>query len=249
MAHLPWVKAPTLWIRMGILKSAFSSPANISTDIAALKIFIHCCIRAERLKRKTINGPSSEEEVLLSSATYEEISEQCRLSRTLVSRGLAKLRRMNLISKEGSTRKVVHVMRGLELGWCKLPCKDLISVNNQVKPFISISNRYAVERDALKIYLYLLSIRSNSSTSTAVSKETISQKVGVAIHDIAVAISFLKQIYLLEYSEDEGFLLKAKQPFTEESRITKYVVIGAKYLNRSIHYRESVDYEGPFKSI
>ncbi|GIU19970.1 MULTISPECIES: hypothetical protein [unclassified Shewanella] len=248
MAHLPWVMAPSMWIRGKGLKYFFSGGKEVSTDIAALKIFIFMCMKAERKKTAVptshaLYGIKSVIECLEINVTYEEISEACNLSRTLISRGLKKLVVAADLKRAGGTRKVIYVVDALHWGWFKLPCKPILSLEDHITSFHNITNRKRIERDALKLYLYLLSIRTNSKETSAVSNSTISESTGISIIDIDDIEMLLIRLELVERIEKKGVKKNASKPYTVDDLTKEYSFNGSIYLNKVAKYYRSDDYE------
>lgn len=240
MPTLLWVKMPSDWLGKGILREHFSSrrEKDISGEISALKIYICLCLYSDR---KMIPYPPilqvhlkvlRERELIGSSLTYDQLSEYCSLSRVLVSRGLKKLISCGLIHKQGTTRKVVYEIVGLSIsGWCKLPCRALLGPNGRVVSFTGLKNRYPSERDALKLFLYLLSIRQNSLSEVSVSRGKISQITGLSVYDIDSSIGVLRAIELIEDVKSLGYKMSANSPPQESDRLAQYLVKGGKSLN------------------
>ena len=232
-----WVKMPSYWIANGSLSRDFSSSKNISTDIAALKIFVYMCLFGNPVKRRKSLQEAHWAHKNLSNAeiitqaevylTYDQISEGCSLSRKLVSLGLSKLIDNNLIKKEGTTKKIRYIVQGsLDSGWAKLPKRDLIKVNLEVTAFLSIKNRYSYERDALKLFLYLLTIRKNGFAYVDVSRGKISVATGIDVYHIDESLGYLQGIGIIDKVSSKGYLLSATEN-SEIHKLHRYYVVGS----------------------
>jgi DNA-binding transcriptional ArsR family regulator len=222
VADMLWVKMPSNWITSGALKSNFSSNSSMTTDISALKLYMYLCLFSIPItRRKTLSVakflPDTpywrlRDEVTLAEAklTYDDLTKGCGLSRSLVSRGLRKLVDLKLITKEGTTRKINYVIQGsLDAGWCKLPKRQLVKIEQQVSSFQAIKNRYHHERDALKVFMYLLTIRTNRYQHVDVSRGKISVSTGVDLYHIEESLAFLLGVGLLEEVKSKGYIRNA----------------------------------------
>jgi len=262
MSELLWVKMPSKWISNKVLADRFSSN-NISTEIAALKLYIGLCLFSNVVTRTKIRvtvdnryfdvdqTPRFDYPDLVKQAestlTYDQLGDSCSLSRSLIKRGLDKLKQESLIRKEGTTRKKVYVLEGgIARGWCKLPKKELLKKDIEISAFKAFTQRYEHERDALKIFLYILSIRSNSKRFVDVSRGKISEVTGVKLGDIYGALGFLRSIGLLDDVKSRGHLKSAVDTcsFCESTRLHRYWVSGCASLNLRRVTVESEDYEG-----
>lgn len=238
-----WVKMPSRWITSGMLRDNFSSNSNTSTDIAALKLYMYLCMFSRPvIRRKTpllaMLQPDKpywhqKDEITLSEAniTYDELTIGCGLSRLLVSRGMKKLIDLKLVSKEGTTRKINYVIQGsLDTGWCKLPKRQLVKIEHQISSFHAIKNRYQHERDAIKVFMYLLTIRTNRFQHVDVSRGKISISTGVDLYHIEESLAFLQGIGLLEQVKSKGYIKNAPDQ-VDKFRLHRYFVIGSGALN------------------
>lgn len=239
MVDLIWVKMPSTWVSAGALRLNFSSKRDVSIDIAALKIFLYLCLFSQPIKRKKPvlvfewlpekirkNNTKiiTQAEV---SITYDAISAGCSLSRKMVSEGLKKLISQRLIIKEGTTRKIRYVIQGsLDSGWAKLPKRGLIKQNQEVEPFQSIKNRYSYERDAIKLFIYLLTVRTNRYHHIDVSRGKISHATGIELLKIDECLGYLSGLGLIERVEAQGYTTRGAYS-TEENKLDRYYVIGS----------------------
>lgn len=250
MSSLLWVKMPSHWITAGYLNRDFSSK-NVSEDIAALKIYICLCLFADIVQRKNfpphhnnllaLLNPESTQEQFESNLTYDQISESTSLSRLMVSNGLKKLIKTNLIEKQGTTRKIIYVIKGHTCrSWCKLPKKELIKKDVIISAFSPFKQRYKHERDALKLFLYLLAVRTNNKQYVDLSRGIISMKTGIPISELDSALGFLTGIGLLKNIKSQGYLARPKNlSYSEENKLHRYYVIGCEHLNLRRVYAES----------
>lgn len=237
-----WKPMPYFVLRdCGALKNIKKN--KISTGVAALKIFILICLKSG----VDDDGGYS------ASITYDQFAQNCSLSRKLISEGLRYLEQIQLIEIIGERKKRYilrncirdekklvpsrfHISNG---HWCKLPYKGLFDENNRITSFESMSNRNVVELNALKIFLYLLMVRSGGKVYSAVTLKTIKLKLSLSYQEIMIAISYLNIIGLVERCEvgsnsignyDERFSIK-------------FLVCGWESLEWKPHYYTSDDDE------
>ena len=248
MSDMLWVKMPTTWVTEGVMKDQFSSLKFISADISALKIYMYLCLYSIPVTVR-MNGNLDAKFYPItarlsdcitsaeSKVTYDDIGNACSLSRKLISDGLKRLYSIGMVQKKGSTRKVIYAIQGsLNSGWAKLPKRELIKLNCQIEAFHSIKNRYSHERDGLKVYIYLLAIRTNKFQNVDVSKLKIMQATGVDVYSIDKAVSYLIGIGLLSEVIYQGYK-KGSRHYDEKSKLYRYFVMGSSALNLPSTYK------------
>lgn len=237
MTLMLWSKMPSDWISKGVLRESFSGGKGVSDDIAALKLFIVLCLLAKQVNR---SSGMSVHDVLEVKATYDQLTEMCSLSRSLVSRGLKKLHATGLLSSSGVRTKTYTFTQGIYRGWCKLPKRALVKNEEEISAMKAFLNRYSHERDALKCFLYILASRSNSKTYVDLSRGRIAKKTGVSLDAIDGAIGFLQSTSLISKVEDKGYLANSIRRDLSE-RLHRYWVIGSSSLNYKTYSVESED--------
>ncbi|EHZ2746147.1 hypothetical protein K5N70_003766 [Vibrio vulnificus] len=239
MTLMLWSKMPSRWISEGKMREHFSSGNKVSDDIAALKVFIVLCFFAKQVNRD--NGYRSTD-VFEAKATYDQLTEMCSLSRALVSRGLKKLKLVGLLKSTGVRNKTYTFEGGAYKGWCKLPKRAIVKNEEKIPSLAAIHNRYTHERNALKLFLYLLASRSNRNTFVDLCRGTIAKQTGIPLDEIDGALGFLRSISLVSKVEDKGFLANSIHRVQEE-RLHRYWVVGSESLNYKTYSVESGDSE------
>ncbi|MFH0257920.1 hypothetical protein ACGRL8_13050 [Vibrio rumoiensis] len=237
MTLMLWAKMPTKWISEGALKNSFSGGRCVSDDIAALKLFIVLCLNSKQVNR---TSTSSVDDVLEVRLTYDQLTEMCFLSRSLVSRGLKKLHKFEILSSTGVRTKTYTFNQSIYRGWCKLPKRALVKNEEYIPSMKGFINRYAHERDALKCFLYILASRSNSKSYVDLSRGIIAKKTGVKLDAIDGAIGFLQSVSLISKVEDRGYLVNSLGHNIAD-RLHRYWVIGSSSLNYKTYSVESDD--------
>jgi hypothetical protein len=124
-----------------------------------------------------------------------------------------------------------------------LPKHELIKKDFQISAFCAFTQRYRHERDALKVFLYLLSIRSNSKRYVDVSRGVISKKTGVEFSNLDGALGFLRSVGLLNNIKSKGYLARSTYKNLEADKLHRYWVVGCQFLNLKRVYVESEDFE------
>lgn len=241
---------PTTWIADGTMAEKLSAGSNISTDIATLKIYMYLCMFAQPVQHKIqtsvpdflsfgVSKIITKEEVSLTAeCTYDQLTEGCGLSRVLVSRGIKKLALLRLMKVAGSTRKKKYLMNGdVGKGWCKLPKRRLVGLDKKVKPFRALKNRYQHELEALKLFMYLISIRPNDKKYTDVSKEKITEATNISLYDIDGAVKLLQALGLLENVMNRGYVKGYDSTHGEKYKLARYFVIGSDFFTLPRHYK------------
>lgn len=237
MTLMLWSKMPSKWISDGRMREHFSKGNQVSDDIAALKVFIVLCFFAKQVNR---SGGGSVNDVFEASATYDQLTEMCSLSRALVSRGLKKLERVGLLKSSGVRSKTYTFDGGAYRGWCKLPKRAVVKNEEQIPAMAAFQNRYSHERNALKLFLYLLASRSNSKRYVDLCRGTIAKQTGIPLDEIDGALGFLRSISLVSKVEDKGFLANSIRRERDE-RLHRYWVVGSESLNYKTYSVESDD--------
>lgn len=202
---LYWKPMPYYWIRKdGVLKSFKRN--EVSTAIAALKIYILIVLTSN----KDTDGMYS------SSITYDQITKTAAISRKLVSAGFKKLFEMNLIDFCGVRKKKYFLigvtylrMEDIRLCpqrtrfssaqgyWAKTPNVGLIDEMGRITAFEAMTNRSHLELNSLKLFIYLLSIKSKGTVVISVSPSKIKSNIGISYPDIFAAIGFMQSIGMI----------------------------------------------------
>ncbi|WP_275183444.1 hypothetical protein [Citrobacter freundii] len=175
---------------------------NISQGIAAIKLFIVICLKSENDENSNISA----------GLTYDEFTKLCSLSRKLVNEGLRYLERIKVIQVVGVRKKryVLNNCKRIDKEnkltyfdttngfWCKLPYRGLVDENGRITAFESMTNRSLIELNSLKLFLYLLMIRSRNELHSSVTLKTLRKRFSMTYQEIATAIGFLQSLGLLE---------------------------------------------------
>lgn len=223
-----WAPLPSYFIRYEGLKHM--NPWQPSKDIAAAKLLI---LLAIKIKTHGVSG--------WVSLTYDEMTEVAGLSRTLVCKGIRRLEQFQLIMVEGAKKKRYSLrLRETHKGWTKIPAGSLFDEAGAIRAFKTFHNRYDYELNALRLFLYLLHIRSNGDRYSYVTNATIFKKTGMPYSQIPLAVGFMKSCGLLI----ERVVQPAEKPvpFDDENLYPyRYELIGSKYLVKGQNMSEKND--------
>lgn len=233
MSDLFWVKMPSEAFRKNdVFSKHMSSGKHISCDIAALKIFVYACLFSEKtgvsfLTKEELGFTGSS-----SFFTYDDIESRCKLSRVLISRGIQRLISLGMILRKGGPRKFEYIIPFDTWDkWCKLPKRVILNKKGEIIPFLSMKNRYPEERDALKIFLYLLSIRSNHEDFSFASIKTIANRTGVPVDHIEEVLLTMSNLGLLVKQEFVSYIKTRRK--TPENKIYTFKLVGCENFVKS----------------
>ncbi len=195
-----WKPMPYYIMRdCGLLKQLKKN--QVSQGISALKIFMLICLKSE----------IDENGIYSANLTYDQISQLCSLSRKLVSDGLRFLEHSEAIEVSGD-RKKKYILLNCERKdglrrvarfssanghWCKLPFKGIIDEKNRITAFESMTNRSLHELNALRLFLYLLMVRSRGCSHSSVTLKTIKTRLSINYQEVMIAIGYLQSLGLV----------------------------------------------------
>ncbi|WP_227505489.1 hypothetical protein [Klebsiella aerogenes] len=214
---------------------------KVSTGVAALKIFIFICLKSN----------VSDDGTYCALITYDQFSQYCSLSRKLISEGLRYLENIKLIEVDGERKKryilcnciredkkrMLSRFQSSYGHWCKLPYKGLFDEKGRITAFESMSNRNVVELNALKIFVYILMVRTGGKAYSAVTLKTIKARLSLSYQEIMVAIAYLHSIGLLERSDVGSNSISNY----DERFSVKFLVCGWEGLEWKPHYYSDSD--------
>jgi len=193
-------KLPTWWVRAGLLAQFRSK--NLGESIAALKCYLALALTMDFHSHK------------IKISTYD-LETMTSLSRPMVNKGLDKLIAMNLISVDKSNHTHLYTLTSclVDFRWAKIPTHNLKKALKEMS-----NNRSKTTLVALKIYIYMLSIRPNDEYSVGVSHDTIRTKTYIQTDQVRPGIDVL-----INY----GLISVSKKPNTENKNLYE----GSNYYN------------------
>lgn len=195
-----WKPMPYYIMRdCGLLKNFKKN--QVSQGISALKIFMLICLKSE----------IDENGIYSANLTYDQISQICSLSRKLVSDGLRFLKATGAIEVSGD-RKKKYILLNCERNdgvrrvarfsstnghWCKLPFKGIVDEKNRITAFEAMTNRSVHELNALRLFLYLLMVRSRGFSHSFVTLKKIKTRLSINYQEVMIAIGYLQSLGLV----------------------------------------------------
>ena len=186
MAANAWVRLPSGWIdRKELASLQWRAGGEGSDNTAALMALTAIAHRAD-----PENG--------VTRATYDDLCAQTGLSRAKLSKGLAVLKRMNVVgSGPGDARSTYKLANyDPQIGWAKLPAKSMYS-SNQIAAFDNFQLRRVVELDALKLFFLFVARRDRKTNCANISYNKIEEYTRITRARIKTAISFLASLSLI----------------------------------------------------
>lgn len=180
---------PTWWIRNSQIKH-FKSGLDLGLSIASLKCYLLLTVE--------IDFYSQEKKITINS-----IANKTSLSRPMVIKAINELVHMNMISKETDYTSTYKILNGVVKGeisthWVKVP---KIHTERALKNIVL--HRSPIMLAALKVYCYLLSLRSNALYVKAKHK-TIRDNTGIQTNQIKPALDILINHQLIFISNNPG---------------------------------------------
>ena len=174
---------------------------KVSQGISVLKLFIVICLKSD----------IDEEGKIGANLTYDDFAAMCSLSRKLINSGLRVLEEAKIIRTKGERKKRYILInckpreKGRDLAdfstshgfWCKMPYKGVVDDKSHIPSFEAMTNRGVNELNALKVYLYLLMIRSRGDVYISVKLSIICGKLTLSSQEVINAVGYLKAIGLV----------------------------------------------------
>jgi predicted transcriptional regulator len=193
-----WVRMPSYWLRN---EESLPLPAmrwygsQKADQIAALMLYV---VLVHHANDKTSAVRS---EIGICDLTYTQLSDITGLSRAKVAGGLRVLLEIGVIESVGLGRNNVYKIKDFEnrSGWAKLPAKGLYSKDfSKIEAFQTFHLRSKNELNALKIYLAVVALRTDSTNYAKVGYEKLSDYTGIHRNELKSAISLLINLGLLQ---------------------------------------------------
>jgi hypothetical protein len=187
MSWQQWAKMPCNWQTNPDVHLLIGE-ADTGAAIAALKLYIALCVKANYKPTKTFATPG------MVRLSIERLCALTGLSKPMTIAGLRLLQIWELIQCHGG-RPAVYEIVGYNTApyWTKLPCNQLYAGWDQkiLGALEAMGNRGKTRLHALQAYLYLASIRDKSSLKARVAYTQFSNVLGISRNDISSAISTL----------------------------------------------------------
>ena len=101
-----------------------------------------------------------------------------------------------LVTSSGSNQKRIYLIAWHGGRWFKLPCQAIFK-DGKINAFRQLSLRTKRDLYALKLYLYLASIRDHDRMFSMASHEKIHKRTGIPVNEIRRAHSLLTSVGLL----------------------------------------------------
>lgn len=176
-----WVKMPTNWIRYERGLDRFTV-GELGVSVSALKIYI-ALAAAQHVQ------PASESYASTVRMSYTEIAEATGVARAMIGPSLSMLAGLIQITRGEGRQTNEYVLNGFEGrgGWAKLPA-EYIGARNTLPDF---SSRLKSDLGALKLYLLLLSFRTNTTGLARLSYDKATDYLRISRSDVSAGKSRL----------------------------------------------------------
>lgn len=218
-----WAPMFSWWVHNGLIRKFNWRNDEIgkpSEKVAALMIYIAITMKcAEEVGIQEVK------------ITYTRLSEMTGISRQLIREGTAILVKLDMIdvTRIGRNNTYKLISNKERSGWCKIPVRAITSEGGHaITPFEDLKLRRKVELHALKIFIYLASVRDNYTEYSLASYQTISSAVGITEKDIQRALALLSLVGLITRISSE------KADDTKKNQPNRYYLAGYKsFVKRS----------------
>lgn len=179
---------PTWWVRDEESLRRFKGGRWSGESIAALKSLLAINTLCE------MSGSSAQ-------VSYQGLMTLTGLSRPMIARGTKALESKGLVSvsRSGYINNYHLICLSDDRRWAKAPCVKI------QENLAGLPNRGEASLAALKIYVYLLSIRPNTEREVSVSYKKISGSTGVQEKWIRPGLNLLFSNFLIHVRKVEGF--------------------------------------------
>lgn len=173
---------PTWWVRE-LTMGAFLGGGQAGTSIAALKVLMAISSLMDFYSRKA-------------KSSFSDLEKLTGLSRPMVLKGISVLEGLAIVvvDRTGHVNQYELTVKEDDRAWAKLPT-DRVRLRMP-----ELSNRGIVPLAALKIYLMLVALRPNTSTSLSISHENLRNYTGVQKKHIRPALDILYSHSLIRLS-------------------------------------------------
>lgn len=177
---------PTWWVREHGLDELFIGGNQAGKSIAALKMLmaLSTLVNFHTMKAKN---------------SYSDLERLTGLSRPMALTGIALLEEHDIVrvNRKGHVNEYRLTRSEEDIGWAKLPYDRVRS------QLAELSNRGAVPLAAMKIYLLLLAMRPNQSSSLAIGHEKLRDMTGTQKRHIRPALDILYSHALIRLTRNE----------------------------------------------
>lgn len=189
---MPWHMVPATPVIEALPKFQWKRVGTDSAaaDAAALMVYVALNFAVEGDLERLGDGFLEPRLQARARLSYDRLQEATSLSRSLVTQGLARLVERHLVTADGSTQDRTYLIQWPKYHFFKLPCRAIVR-NGVIQPFAGLNMRAKFDLYALKLYLYLASIRSGKASFSMAAYETIYRATGIPERDIRRAISVL----------------------------------------------------------
>jgi len=193
-----WGKMPNWWQSKPDRHQAINAEPRIGASIAALKLYIDLCCRA--------NFRTTEREPLAGSVKQPlvRLMSSIRVSKPTLIAAIRLLECWGLISRVPGRPQTLVITGYDSPSWTKLPAAYLRGgQGTKLTMFASLPSRGSTTRRALQLYLYLASIRNRTTLTATVTYARICSVLTCSRNEVSSAISVLSGSQLITVRRPE----------------------------------------------
>lgn len=180
-------KMPAWWQTQPLMHAAIRAVPS-GEAIAAMKLYVTLCLKTNFKANELLPEPGSVRRPLTQLCVWAGVSKPMAIA------GLRHAAAWQWISVETGKPYVYRITGYNEPGsWAKLPTAHLAAgaAGGKVRRLHDLSNRMAITRGALQMYLYLACIRDRATGLARVGYERLTEVLGLDRNQVAAAIGFL----------------------------------------------------------
>ena len=186
-----WARVPNAWIYANGLSAFSAAPRDRGASGAALKVLMALLMRAVN-RRADAAGPDQG----VATVSYDQLIELTDLSRAMVAKGVAKLRKTDIQTVEttpGRTSRYRLKNYGPSDNYGLMPKSPLYRGPNiaAMRTLYDLSLRNEADVNALKLYLLFCGIRDRKKQLALVNQQTIWLMTSIPKTKIRRALSVL----------------------------------------------------------
>jgi hypothetical protein len=183
-----WRKMPVSWQKEPDFQKKIRA-ADQGSAIAALKIYIAICLKAEYYETERLPAGSAQ-------LSLTALCNMLDLSRPMVVAGINLLVKWGVVARIRARPTILQIVEFESASyWVKLPTRPMYGskCEDAIETLIHLPNRRRSTLHALQLYLYLASIRDKASNKASLSFDHGTKTLGISRNQFSAAVSLLAE--------------------------------------------------------